>query len=171
MVTQSDILNPPASWSGSRPEWMFYSSLIQLGYQPDEDFVYQSPLLGGRLDKGGWIIDFVFNNPPNLAVNIQGIYYHYELGADNKARDIFAREALAGQGIYNPPNIAINVQGVFYHYEKGAAVRQSDILRREYLATLGIKLIFVDEDDLEQDPVGITREALQFRDSSRLGGR
>ena len=30
---------------------------------------------------------------------------------------------------------------------------------------------FVDEDDLEQDPVGVTREALQFRDSSRLGGR
>ena len=132
MVTQSDILNPPASWSGSRPEWMFYSSLIQLGYQPDEDFVYQSPLLGGRLDKGGWIIDFVFNNPPGLAVNVQGIYYHYELGAETSARDIFAREALAGQGI---------------------------------------TLIFVDEDDLEQDPVGVAREALQFRDSSRLGGR
>tara|TARA_Y100001938_G_scaffold116644_1_gene160688 strand:+ start:510 stop:908 length:399 start_codon:yes stop_codon:yes gene_type:complete len=132
MVTQSDILNPPASWSGSRPEWMFYSSLIQLGYQPDEDFVYQSPLLGGRLDKGGWIIDFVFDNPPGLAVNVQGIYYHYELGAETSARDIFARQTLAGQGI---------------------------------------TLIFVDEDDLEQDPVGITREALQFRDSSRLGGR
>ena len=132
MVTQSDILNPPASWSGSRPEWMFYSSLIQLGYQPDEDFVYQSPLLGGRLDKGGWIIDFVFDNPPGLAVNVQGIYYHYELGAETSARDIFAREALAGQGI---------------------------------------TLIFVDEDDLEQDPVGVAREALQFRDSSRLGGR
>ena len=132
MVTQSDILTPPETWPGSRPEWMFYASLLQLGYQPGDDFIYQSPLLGGRLDKGGWIIDFVFDNPPNLAVNIQGIYYHYELGADNRARDILARESLAGQGI---------------------------------------TLIFVDEDDLEQDPVGVTREALQFRDSSRLGGR
>ena len=132
MVTQSDILTPPETWPGSRPEWMFYASLLQLGYQPGDDFIYQSPLLGGRLDKVGWIIDFVFDNPPNLAVNIQGIYYHYELGADNKARDIFAREALAGQGI---------------------------------------TLIFVDEDDLEQDPRGVTEATLQFRDSSRLGGR
>ena len=132
MVTQSDILTPPETWPGSRPEWIFYASRLQLGYHPGDDFIYQSPLLGGRLDKGGWIIDFVFDNPPNLAVNIQGIYYHYELGADNKARDIFAREALAGQGI---------------------------------------TLIFVDEDDLEQDPRGVTESALQFRDSSRLGGR
>ena len=65
-------------------------------------------------------------------MNVQGIYYHYELGADNKARDIFAREALASQGV---------------------------------------TLIFVDEDDLEQDPRGVTEAALQFRDSSRLGGR
>ena len=132
MVTQANIMNPPSSWSGSKPEWMFYASLIDLGYQPGNDFTYQSPLMGGRLDKGGLIVDFIFDNPPGLAVNVQGIYYHYELGADTKARDIMAREALAGQGI---------------------------------------TLIFVDEDDLEQDPVGVTREALQFRDSSRLGGR
>ena len=132
MVTKADIMNPPTEWVGSRPEWMFYASLIDLGYQPGEDFTYQSPLMGGRLDKGGLIIDFIFDNPPGLAVNVQGIYYHYELGADTKARDRMARQALAGQGI---------------------------------------TLIFVDEDDLEQDPVGVTREALQFRDSSRLGGR
>ena len=88
--------------------------------------------MGGRLDKGGAILDFLFSNPPNLAVNVQGVYYHYEFGADTKARDIMAREAMAGQGI---------------------------------------TLIFVDEDDLEQDPLGVTRNALQFRDTSRLGGR
>jgi len=120
MVTQSDIMNPPATWAGSRPEWMFYASLMKLGYQPSEDFIYQSPMLG------------VFHNPPGLAVNVQGTYYHYELGAATSARDKFAREALAGQGI---------------------------------------TLIFVDEDDLEQDPTGITEAALQFNDRSRLGGR
>tara|TARA_X000001388_G_scaffold4348_2_gene3038 strand:- start:754 stop:1149 length:396 start_codon:yes stop_codon:yes gene_type:complete len=120
----------PEGWTGSLPEWQFYASLLELGYQPNEDFTYQSPLMGGRLDKGGLIIDFLFDNPPNLAVNVQGVYYHYELGADTRARDIFARESLAGQGI---------------------------------------TLIFVDEDYLAQDPLGTTREALQFRDSSRLG--
>lgn len=120
----------PEGWTGSLPEWQFYASLLELGYQPNEDFTYQSPLMGGRLDKGGLVIDFLFDNPPNLAVNVQGVYYHYELGADTRARDIFARESLAGQGI---------------------------------------TLIFVDEDYLAQDPLGTTREALQFRDSSRLG--
>ena len=83
------------------------------------------------MDKGGAIIDFMFYNPPNLAVNVQGVYYHYELGAQTKARDIMIREALAG---------------------------------------MGITLVFVDEDDLLQDPLGITRDALNYQDKSRLGG-
>ena len=132
MVTQNEIQSPPASWEGSIPEWVFYSALLELGYRDRYDFTYQSPLQGGRLDKGGAIIDFLFYNPPNLAVNVQGTYYHYELGAETKARDVMVREALAGQGI---------------------------------------NLIFVDEDDLIQDPVGITRAALNYQDRSRLGGR
>ena len=64
----------PEGWTGSLPEWQFYASLLELGYQPNEDFTYQSPLMGGRLDKGGLIIDFLFDNPPNLAVNVQGVY-------------------------------------------------------------------------------------------------
>ena len=132
MTLRQGRLTPPDSWQGSKPEWMFYASLIELGYQPGEDFSYQSPLMGGRLDKGGVIIDFMFNNPPDLAVNVQGVYYHYELGAQIRAQDIFARQSLAG---------------------------------------MGITLVFVDEDYLEQDPLGTTREALNYQDSSRLGGR
>ena len=133
MTTQPGLLpEAPEGCQGSKPEWAFYASLVELGYQPDEDFTYQSPLMGGRLDKGGVVIDFMFTNPPNLAVNVQGVYYHYELGAETKSRDLFARQSLVAQGI---------------------------------------TLIFVDEDDLEQDPIGVTREALQFRDKSRLGGR
>jgi hypothetical protein len=129
MVTST--IETPEGWLGSGPEWLFYTSLSRLGYQPDIDFTYQSPLMGGRLDKGGAIIDFLFINPPDLAVNVQGVYYHYELGAETRARDILAREAMAGQGI---------------------------------------TLIFVDEDDLIQDPLGVTRDALNYIDKSRLGG-
>jgi len=132
MVNQTTLFQPaPTSWEGSEPEWIFHSTLIRLGYLPDQDFSYQSPLMGGRLDKGGAILDFVFYNPPDLAVNIQGVYYHYELGADTKARDIMIRESMAGQGTH---------------------------------------LIFIDEDDLREDPVGVTRLALNYRDVSRLGG-
>jgi len=121
----------PEGWEGSLPEWLFYSSLVELGYTEGSDFTYQSALAGGRMDKGGAIIDFMFYNPPDLAVNVQGVYYHYELGAETKAKDIFTRQFLAGQGI---------------------------------------TLIFVDEDDLLQDPVGITQDALNYQDRSRLGG-
>ena len=61
-------------------------------------------------------------------------------------------------------------RGVYYHYELGAETRARDILAREALAGQGITLIFVDEDDLIQDPLGITRDALNYIDKSRLGG-
>ena len=83
------------------------------------------------MDKGGLVLDFLFNDPPDLAVNVQGIYYHYEFGAETKARDIIAREGAVGRGL---------------------------------------TLIFIDEDDLLRDPEYYCREALRYRDHSRLGG-
>jgi hypothetical protein len=98
VTTQSDI-QVPASWSGSIPEYVAYQTFIKLGLEPGRDFTYQSPLMGGRLDKGGFVIDFLFTMPPDLAVNVQGVYYHYEFGVEAKARDVIARSALAGQNI------------------------------------------------------------------------
>ena len=120
----------PEWWAGSGPEYLCWQALLKLGLKPNIDFSYQSQMAGGRLDKGGRVIDFE---------------------------------------IYNPPNISINVQGVFYHYEKGAAVRQSDIMTRQFLATLGIKLIFVDEDDLIDNARAIVGDALAGIDRSRFG--
>ena len=130
MVTQSQI-QVPQGWEGSGPEYIAYQTFIQLGKTPGQDFTYQSPLLGGRLDKGGFVIDFLFTNPPDLGVNVQGIYYHYEFGVESRARDTMARASLAGQNI---------------------------------------TLIFIDDDDLMKDPTYYCREALNYRDHSRLGG-
>ena len=102
-----------------------------MGKEPGQDFTYQSPLLGGRLDKGGFIIDFMFTDPPDLAINVQGVYYHYEFGVEAKARDVMAKASLAGQNI---------------------------------------TLVFIDDDDLMRDPRYYCREALNYRDHSRLGG-
>ena len=131
-MTTQRIPEMPASWQGSEPEWIAYSVLQELGKIPDEDFTYQSPLMGGRLDKGGSIVDFMFKDPPDLAINVQGEYYHYGMGAETSTRDILAR-----------------VQ----------------------LASLGIILIFIDESSLQEDPFYYIREALRYRDHSRLGGR
>ena len=98
MTTQTDI-QVPADWVGSIPEYVAYQTFIKLGLEPGQDFTYQSPLMGGRLDKGGFVIDFLFTEPPDLAVNVQGVYYHYEFGVEAKARDLMARSALAGQNI------------------------------------------------------------------------
>ena len=98
MTTQTDI-QVPADWGGSIPEYVAYQTFVKLGLEPGQDFTYQSPLMGGRLDKGGFVIDFLFTEPPDLAVNVQGVYYHYEFGVEAKARDLMARSALAGQNI------------------------------------------------------------------------
>ena len=39
MTTQATLTTPPDSWIGSKPEWMFYASLLELGYQPGEDLL------------------------------------------------------------------------------------------------------------------------------------
>ena len=129
MVTQQ--IQVPDNWQGSGPEYLAYRTFIELGREPGQDFTYQSPLMGVRLDKGGFVIDFMFTDPPDLAINVQGVYYHYELGVEAKARDVIARASLAGQNI---------------------------------------TLIFIDDDDLMSDPRYYCREALNYRDHSRLGG-
>ena len=129
-MTQS-VPEMPISWEGSKPEWITFAVLQQLGKVLDTDFTYQSPLMGGRLDKGGAVVDFLFRNPPDLAINVQGNYYHYGMGVETKTRDILARVQLATQGII---------------------------------------LIFIDEDHLEDNPTYYIREALRYRDHSRLGG-
>ena len=129
MAETVEVIPTPEWWVGTGPEYLCWQALLKLGLKPDIDFSYQSQLAGGRMQKGGRVVDFE---------------------------------------IYNPPDIAINVQGLFFHYEKGAAVRQSDILTREYLATMGIKLIFVDEDDLIDDARAIVADALAGIDRSRF---
>ena len=129
MTTQQ--VQVPSNWEGSVPEYVAYSTFVEMGKEPGQDFTYQSPLLGGRLDKGGFIIDFMFTDPPDLAINVQGVYYHYEFGVEAKARDVMAKASLAGQNI---------------------------------------TLVFIDDDDLMRDPRYYCREALNYRDHSRLGG-
>jgi len=132
MTMQQIIPDMPAAWEGSEPEWRCYASLIELGKIPEEDFIYQSSMMGGRTDKGGSVIDFLFRNPPDLGINVQGNYYHYGMGVETATRDILGRIQLASQGII---------------------------------------LIFIDEDHLEDNPIYYVREALRYRDHSRLGRR
>ena len=98
MAINPENVQVPQGWTGSVPEWLTYESLQKAGKIPGQDFTYQSPLLGGRIQKGGVVIDFDFSNPPDIAINVQGVYFHYQFGVETSARDRMARAQLAGEG-------------------------------------------------------------------------
>ena len=98
MAINPETVEVPEGWEGSVPEYLTYQTLEKVGKVPGEDFTYQSPLLGGRITKGGVVIDFDFTNPPDLAINVQGVYFHYQFGVETGARDKMARAQLAGEG-------------------------------------------------------------------------
>ena len=87
----------PVGWPGSLPEFLVFMELRRRGKRPDVDFTYQAPFQGGRLDKGGMILDFVFSDPPDLAINVQGTYYHGT--PESRRQDRMVRAQMAGQGI------------------------------------------------------------------------
>jgi hypothetical protein len=89
----------PSGWPGSLPEYLVFLELLEQDKFPGLDFTYQAEKFGGRMEHGGLVIDFMFVNPPDLAINVQGEYFHYEQGSQIKSRDLLARAALAGQGI------------------------------------------------------------------------
>jgi len=60
----------PYTWTGSKAEWAIHEALRELGLKPDEDFIYQAPQFGGRLQYGGASLDFLLPDR-NLAINIK----------------------------------------------------------------------------------------------------
>lgn len=98
-MTLQQLRTVPANFEGSLPEFIVFQTLERLGFEPGVDFSFQSPLFGGRIEKGGVVIDFLFINPPDLAINVQGAFFHLEQGATVLARDKMARAQLAGIGI------------------------------------------------------------------------
>jgi len=62
-------------------------------------FSFQTSLLGGRLQLGGVVADFIITEPvPRLIIRVQGEYFHYEQGEERKGRDLIQKEALHSQG-------------------------------------------------------------------------
>ena len=127
MATQLDTTLPetPDSFLGSRPEYLVYWSLLKLGYK--NRFEFQSSQFGGRLYKGGAILDF----------------YVPEL------------------------NLAINVQGSYYHY-RTLEQRTRTQLQRAQLEGAGIQVVYIDEEDLLQNPLYFVKEALSGIDHSTM---
>ena len=113
--------DPPSWWRGSLPEWVVYEALLKLGYKGR--FTYQSPAMGGRLAKGGAVIDFLIEEL-SLAINVQSTYYHYAT----------MQRRVAGA------------------------------LQKAQLESMGLRVIYIHEENVLRNPVYYVQEALKFRE-------
>ena len=87
----------PDTWVGSIPEYLVYKALLKLGMRDGEDFIYQAPQMGGRLERGGAVLDFYFP-ALHLAINVQSVWFHYR-NTEQRTADAMRRAQLESQGI------------------------------------------------------------------------
>ena len=86
--------SPPPAFPGSALEWRVFWWLT-IHRIP---FIFQQPILGGRLRRGGQVGDFlVTDRAPQLVLNVQGEYYHYR-STELAANAILEKLALLRQG-------------------------------------------------------------------------
>lgn len=97
-----DLLRRYEAWhartNGSLPEYIVYEFLVFQKKQVENvDFIFQHPLLGGRTEFGGFVLDFFF--PLRSAGwRVHGERYHLLL-AEDRARDLVAEGILESRGI------------------------------------------------------------------------
>ena len=96
MTTQQVAV--PDSWRGSTAAYLVFEALVRAGKQPDKDFSYQPRTQGGRMENSVEI-DFMFNNPPDLAMQVQESFYDHHSGIETRGTEVFAKAQLAGHGI------------------------------------------------------------------------
>jgi hypothetical protein len=99
------------------------------------------------------------------------IYWAHGVLGRKEYQDFQYLYSFDGQTIFDffefDERIAIEVQGLYWHYEFQGGKTGDDILRKIRVESVGITLIFIDEDHALADPVFYLREALAQRDHSR----
>ncbi len=89
--------NAPEWWTGTEPEWCIYWGLEKNGLVAGNDFTYQARLPG--VGAGYYSqVDFLILHY-NIAIEVQGKYWHYGQKSRKIFTDIFRVSAFAGQGI------------------------------------------------------------------------
>lgn len=83
----------PDTWLGSLPEWAIFWAHLALGLEPDEDFAYLY-----KLEEAPKGVDF-FEFDLQLAIEIQGLYWHYGLGAAKQESDLERKIRIEALGI------------------------------------------------------------------------
>jgi len=90
--------DPPDDWTGTRPEWAIFWGLQRNGLQPGEDFTYLANLPG--VGAGYYSqVDFLIPDY-QIAIEVQGKYWHYGQGSRKIFTDMFRVAAFQNQGIH-----------------------------------------------------------------------
>lgn len=72
-------------FASKEEEWVYEALLYEERMGTIGGFEFQKPVFGGRLRRGGQVIDFVVYNPRATAVFVNGEYWHSGLlGADEQ---------------------------------------------------------------------------------------
>ena len=78
-VTGKPVEQVPEWWfarGGSQPEYWVYRAIVRTGrLEENGDFIYQSKFFGGRLTRGGAVVDFIIKSP-RVGINVQSKYFH-----------------------------------------------------------------------------------------------
>ncbi len=85
---------PPLEWPGTTAEWAVAWALQQLHVE----YEYQVPFDGGRTQRGGGVIDF-FVPDRQLAIRVQGVYWHYERSSLAMTIDDVLKESMLAKGL------------------------------------------------------------------------
>lgn len=80
---------------GSLQERLFYQALVDYGLIPGLDFDFQSTQLGGRMELGGLVADFIF---PAAALIVQVQSYWHTITLEHEVRDNDQASVLRGMG-------------------------------------------------------------------------
>lgn len=77
------------------PEFLIYRELIRRRLKLNEDFEFQSEVLGGKTKLGGAVVDFILYG--YIAGRVQGLYWHFRT-IGQKSVDTIQRAILEGEG-------------------------------------------------------------------------
>ncbi len=98
-VTGQPVEQVPEWWlerGGSQPEYWIYRAIIRTGRLEPYDFFYQAKRFGGRLTRGGAIVDFEIYSP-HVGINVQSKYFHNRT-TNQRAQDTLLRAELERNG-------------------------------------------------------------------------
>lgn len=87
----------PATFGGNLPEWSIYWGLEMNRLRPEIDFTYLVPIVNHRGVVGYTEADLVIF-PVNVAIMVNGEYFHYEMGGTKQAFDRIQYQIIAAKG-------------------------------------------------------------------------